>query len=62
MPSLCFADLVWEKVSTGKPIGSKDVVYRALVPHGWLVVYGSLYADVAKNFIFLPDESHEWKK
>lgn len=61
IPSLCFADLSWERVSTGKPIGSKDIVSRAYVPHGWLVVYGSAYTDVTRNMIFVPDENHEWQ-
>ncbi len=60
LPSLGFAELSWNKISSNKPIGSKYVVYRASVPHGWLVIHGSLYADIQRNMVFVPDENHEW--
>ncbi len=56
VPSLCFATLTWEIVSQGAP-GPWDIVYRASIPHGWLVLYKN---QESKNMTFVPDEYHEW--
>jgi hypothetical protein len=60
------AELKWEKVSEGVPNGVRDVIYRAYVPHGWLLVYTKKSLRFANetidfgNITFYPDETHEW--
>jgi hypothetical protein len=61
-----YAELKWEKVSEGVPNAVRDVIYRASVPHGWLVVYTKKSLRFANenidfgNITFYPDENHEW--
>lgn len=62
LPSLCFADLTWEKVSMGQP-GMSDSVYRASILHGWLVLYKNTRSTINQgsgSITFVPDEFHEW--
>lgn len=66
LSSFSFAGIKWEKISEGLPNGVKDVIYRAEVPHGWLLVYAKKSyrftnetIDFA-NITFYPDENHEW--
>jgi hypothetical protein len=64
--SVSFAKIKWEKVSEGLPNGVKDVIYRAEVPHGWLLVYAKKSYRFANETIdfgsisFYPDENHDW--
>jgi hypothetical protein len=64
--STVHAELKWEKVSEGVPNGVRDAIYRASVPHGWLIIYTKKSFRFANetidfgNITFYPDENHEW--
>jgi hypothetical protein len=66
LSGLTSAAIKWEKVSEGLPNGVKDIIYRAEVPHGWLLVYAKKSYHFANETIdfgsisFYPDENHEW--
>jgi uncharacterized membrane protein len=66
LPQLGWAKLNWEKIAEGEPNSMRDVIYRASVPHGWLIVYTKKSFHFANenidfgNITFYPDETHEW--
>lgn len=63
---ISFAQIKWEKVSEGLPNGVKDIIFRAEVPHRWLLVYAKKSYRFTNETIdygsisFYPDENHEW--
>lgn len=66
-PAMSHAKLTWELISQGEPNALKDAIYRAKVPHGWLIVYSQKKFNLSNDIIdfgsitFYPDEQHEWK-
>lgn len=67
IPLSSHAKLTWELISQGEPNALKDAIYRARVPHGWLIVYSQKKFNLSNDIIdfgsitFYPDEQHEWK-
>ncbi|MCA0403288.1 MAG: hypothetical protein LCH30_05750 [Proteobacteria bacterium] len=51
-------DPKWEQIKSTPVSLAHEIVHRAWVPHGWIVITLP-YAGGAST-IFVPDENHEW--